>query len=170
MLQEIDSVSLLNTKTFFGQIFYFISVFCSYLPNVSTLHLWALLWHSFGPCREIFLPAQTQSKSKATLRRLGWMKLWNNNIMFRIMIPLLLSIEMRGTSLQCRIFILLTFFILLILVLKSCFIEGILPTNCKMSTQFTKYCIFSVTEFYSIRCITSTNIKTPELSRGNNAV
>ena len=57
------------------------------------------------------LPAQTQSKSKATLRRPRWMKLQYNSLMLRIMIPLPVSIEIRGTCLQCRIFILLTFVI-----------------------------------------------------------
>lgn len=39
------------------------------------------------------------------------MELQYNSIMLRIMIPLPLSIEIRGTSLQCRILILLTSFI-----------------------------------------------------------
>lgn len=57
------------------------------------------------------LPEQIQSKSEATLRSPWWMKLQYKSIMLRIMIPLPLSIEIRGTSLQCRILILLTFFI-----------------------------------------------------------
>lgn len=57
------------------------------------------------------LPSQTKSKSKAILRRPRWMKLQYNCIMLRIMIPLQVSMEIRSTSLQCRIFILLTLLI-----------------------------------------------------------
>lgn len=96
---------------------FFLKVF---LPSFSILFLPTKCFH-FAFVRSFMtfiwslqgnlLPAQTQSKSKATLRRPWWMKLRYNSIMLRIMIPLPVSIEIRGTSLQCRIFILLTFFI-----------------------------------------------------------
>lgn len=53
-LRNVFCGFVLSTGTLFWKFFYFLSVFCSYLQNVSTLRLWGLLWHSFGPCRVIF--------------------------------------------------------------------------------------------------------------------
>lgn len=89
----------------------------------------------------------------------------HDSFMPRIMICLQFSKEIRSTSVPCTIFMLLTFFFYWFPVPGSCFIGSIFPTNCKMSAQFTKYRILSITGFYSIKCLTLANVKSAELAR-----
>lgn len=121
-----------------------------------------LIWSLQGN----LIPAETSGKSKATVRRLGWMKLEYNNIMLRIMIPLRVWKEIRGVSVECRIFILLTFFILLISSAQILFYWRYPPHQLQNVNTVYKILHLFYHQLYSIRCISSTNIKTPAVSSG----
>lgn len=138
-----------------------LSVKCFYSALLRSFMI--LVWSLQGN----LLLAETPRKSKATVRRVGWMKLQYNNIMLRIMIPLCVSIEIRAASLQCSIFILLTFFILLISSAQILFYWRYPPHQLQNVNTVYKILHLFYHQLYSSRCISSANIKTPADSSGN---